>query len=110
MGVPLKLQKLCKCQECQSLELHRKFRLQIGMFIQNYMYCDCSFRERSIPVVRETWLVDSIEKQEAQPLDAYEVVADLAPYGKGVPWDKQDPGEEAIESISAEVIELICIQ
>ncbi|WVZ02428.1 hypothetical protein V8G54_023234 [Vigna mungo] len=59
--------------------------------------------ERGIPVVREAWLVDSIEKQEPQPLEAYDIVSDLSVDGKGIPWDKQDPGEEAIESLSAEL-------
>ncbi|GLU19202.1 hypothetical protein SLE2022_354640 [Rubroshorea leprosula] len=59
--------------------------------------------ERGIPVVSEAWLIDSIEKQEAQPLAAYDVVSDLAVDGKGIPWDKQDPGEEALESLSAEI-------
>lgn len=51
----------------------------------------------------EAWLIDSVEKQEAQPLEAYDVVTDLSVEGKGIPWDKQDPSEEAIESLSAEV-------
>ncbi|KAJ1440675.1 WGR domain [Sesbania bispinosa] len=59
--------------------------------------------ERGIPVVREAWLTDSIEKQEPQPLEAYDLVSDLSVAGKGIPWDKQDPGEEAIESLSAEL-------
>ncbi|XP_031400623.1 protein ADP-ribosyltransferase PARP3 isoform X2 [Punica granatum] len=59
--------------------------------------------ERGIPVVRETWLLDSIEKQEAQPMQAYDVLSDLAVEGRGIPWDKQDPSEEALESISAEL-------
>ncbi|CAJ2654664.1 protein ADP-ribosyltransferase PARP3 [Trifolium pratense] len=59
--------------------------------------------ERSIPVVREAWLTDSIEKQEPQPLEAYDLASDLSVAGKGIPWDKQDPGEEAIESLSAEL-------
>ncbi|ESW04414.1 hypothetical protein PHAVU_011G093100 [Phaseolus vulgaris] len=59
--------------------------------------------ERGIPVVREAWLVDSIEKQEPQPLEAYDLASDLSVYGKGIPQDKQDPGEEAIESLSAEL-------
>ncbi|KAM0939701.1 putative NAD(+) ADP-ribosyltransferase [Dioscorea sansibarensis] len=59
--------------------------------------------ESGIPVVSEKWLVDSIEKERAQPLDAYDVVSDLAPEGKGVPWDKQDPSEEALESLTAEL-------
>lgn len=34
-------------------------------------------RERGIRVVSEAWLVDSIQKKEAQPLEAYDVVSDL---------------------------------
>ncbi|VVA32957.1 Hypothetical predicted protein [Prunus dulcis] len=59
--------------------------------------------ERGIPVVSEAWLKDSIEKQEPQPLEAYDIVTDLAPDGKGIPWDKMDPSEEALESLSAEL-------
>ncbi|XP_027083757.1 protein ADP-ribosyltransferase PARP3 isoform X2 [Coffea arabica] len=59
--------------------------------------------ETGIPVVREEWLIDSIEKKEAQPLDAYDIVSDLAVGGKGIPLDKQDPSEEAIETIAAEL-------
>lgn len=33
----------------------------------------------------------------------YDIVTDLAPDGKGIPWDKMDPSEEALESLSAEV-------
>ncbi|KAL1188616.1 Protein ADP-ribosyltransferase PARP3 [Cardamine amara subsp. amara] len=59
--------------------------------------------ERGLPVVSEAWLIDSIEKQEAQPLEAYDVVSDLSVEGKGIQWDKQDTSEEAIESLSAEL-------
>ncbi|XP_073004270.1 protein ADP-ribosyltransferase PARP3 [Typha latifolia] len=59
--------------------------------------------ETNIPVVREAWLVDSIQKREAQPLEAYDVVSDLAPEGRGIPWGKQDPSEEALESLMAEI-------
>ncbi|XP_065868519.1 protein ADP-ribosyltransferase PARP3 isoform X2 [Euphorbia lathyris] len=59
--------------------------------------------ERSIPIVSEDWLLDSIEKQEPQPMEAYDMVSDLAVDGKGIPWDKQDPSEEAIESLSAQL-------
>lgn len=61
-------------------------------------------RERDIPVVSEAWLIDSIQKQEAQPFDAYDVVSDLAPEGRGIPQDKQDTSEEALESLTAEVL------
>lgn len=60
-------------------------------------------RERNIPAVREAWLVDSIERKTPQPLEAYDVLTDLAPGGRGIPWDKQDQGEEAAESFSSEV-------
>ncbi|GAB2242449.1 hypothetical protein Droror1_Dr00019224 [Drosera rotundifolia] len=59
--------------------------------------------ERGVPVVREAWLIDSIKKQEVQSLDAYDCVSDLRVYGRGIPWDKQDPNGEALESISAEL-------
>ncbi|KAK9122771.1 hypothetical protein Sjap_012373 [Stephania japonica] len=59
--------------------------------------------ERGIPVVREAWLLDSIVKHEPQPFEAYDVVWDLTVDGKGIPWDKQDPSEEALESLSAEI-------
>ncbi|KAL1098222.1 hypothetical protein V6Z11_D05G086100 [Gossypium hirsutum] len=59
--------------------------------------------ERGVRVVSEAWLLDSIEKQEAQPLEAYDIVTDLAVDGKGIPWDKQVPEEHAIESLSAEL-------
>ncbi|KAL4591713.1 hypothetical protein LXL04_004684 [Taraxacum kok-saghyz] len=59
--------------------------------------------ERGIPVVREAWLNDSIEKQDPQPMDAYDVVSDLAVDGKGIPWDMQDPSQEALESLNAQI-------
>ncbi|KZV30383.1 poly [ADP-ribose] polymerase [Dorcoceras hygrometricum] len=58
--------------------------------------------ERGIPVVREAWLSDSIEKKEPQPLGAYDVVSDLVVGGGGIPLDKQDASEEALETITAE--------
>uniref|UniRef100_A0A2N9ITZ2 Poly [ADP-ribose] polymerase n=1 Tax=Fagus sylvatica TaxID=28930 RepID=A0A2N9ITZ2_FAGSY len=51
----------------------------------------------------EAWLADSIQKKEAQPLEAYDIVSDLAVEGKGIPWDQQDPSDEALESLSAEL-------
>jgi hypothetical protein len=59
-----------------------------------------SLIEAGMPVVREEWLLDSIEKQEPQPMEADDV-SDLFVEGKGIPWDKQYP--EAPKSISAEV-------
>ncbi|KAH6773045.1 poly ADP-ribose polymerase 3 [Perilla frutescens var. frutescens] len=59
--------------------------------------------ERGIPIVREAWLRDSIEKKEAQALDAYDIVSDLAVGGRGIPLYQQDPSEEAFETITSEV-------
>ncbi|KAK3016483.1 hypothetical protein RJ639_005445 [Escallonia herrerae] len=59
--------------------------------------------ERGIPVAREEWLIDSTEKKQAQPLDAYDIVSDLVVEGRGISWDKQDPSEEALESLTAEL-------
>ncbi|KAL7595726.1 hypothetical protein Lser_V15G28797 [Lactuca serriola] len=59
--------------------------------------------ERGIAVVREAWLNDSIEKDEPQPLDAYDVVSDLAVDGKEIQWDMQDRSQEALESLNAEI-------
>ncbi|KAI4340457.1 hypothetical protein MLD38_025289 [Melastoma candidum] len=59
--------------------------------------------ERGVQVVREQWLLDCIERQELQPLSAYDMLSDLAVEGRGIPWDKQDPGEEALESLTAEI-------
>ncbi|XP_057534102.1 protein ADP-ribosyltransferase PARP3 isoform X1 [Amaranthus tricolor] len=59
--------------------------------------------ERGIPVVREAWLIDCIDKQELQPLESYDCISDRSAYGKGIPWDKQDSSEEAIESLTAEL-------
>ena len=54
-------------------------------------------------MVREAWLIDCIDKQELQPLESYDCISDRSAYGKGIPWDKQDSSEEAIESLTAEV-------
>lgn len=63
-------------------------------------------REGGIPVVSEGWFVDSIKKKEPQPLEAYDIASDLLVKGKGIPWDKQDPSEEALESLMTEVCPL----
>lgn len=60
-------------------------------------------REKGIPVVREAWLSDSIEKEQAQPLDAYDVTSDIAVDGRGIPLDKMDPSAEALETVTAKV-------
>ncbi|KAK6119857.1 hypothetical protein DH2020_046404 [Rehmannia glutinosa] len=59
--------------------------------------------ERGIPIVREAWLSDSIEKKELQSLDSYDIVNDLAVDGKKIPLYEQDASEEALETITAEL-------
>ncbi|KAM7272601.1 hypothetical protein ACFE04_027264 [Oxalis oulophora] len=59
--------------------------------------------ETGIPIVSEAWLSDCIEKKEALPMDAYDVASDLAVDGKGIPLDKMDPSEEAVETLMAEL-------
>ncbi|KAK4339208.1 hypothetical protein RND71_040670 [Anisodus tanguticus] len=59
--------------------------------------------EKGVPVVREAWLSDSIKKEKAQPLDAYDIVSDIAVEGKGIPLDKMDPSAEALETIRSEL-------
>ncbi|KAL6967028.1 Poly [ADP-ribose] polymerase 3 [Sarracenia purpurea var. burkii] len=55
------------------------------------MFC----RERSIPVVSEAWLIDSIEKREAQPLAFYDISSELVEEGRVVLSIKLDePNEE----------------
>uniref|UniRef100_A0A0D9VGM2 Poly [ADP-ribose] polymerase n=1 Tax=Leersia perrieri TaxID=77586 RepID=A0A0D9VGM2_9ORYZ len=59
--------------------------------------------ERGTPVVSENWIVDSIQKKQRQPLDAYDIASDVVPEGRGLPMSKLDPTEEAIETLAAEV-------
>ncbi|XP_073133427.1 protein ADP-ribosyltransferase PARP3-like [Henckelia pumila] len=59
--------------------------------------------ERGIPVVGECWLSYSIEKREAQPLDAYDVLSNLVLAGRDVLLDKQDVKERALETITAQL-------
>ncbi|CAN1277915.1 Protein ADP-ribosyltransferase PARP3 [Linum perenne] len=41
--------------------------------------------------------------QEAQPLEAYDIMSDIAVDGKGIPWDKQDPTHQALDSLTAQL-------
>lgn len=61
-------------------------------------------RERGIPVVREAWLTDSIEKKQAETLDAYDIASDIAVEGKGLALDQQDSSVVALETLTAEVL------
>lgn len=76
--------------------------IQYGGWFLN-VYNGQLFREMGIPVVREAWLIDSIERKEAQPLEAYDIASDIAVAGRGIPLDKMDESEEARETITAEV-------
>ncbi|KAL9171429.1 hypothetical protein ABFS82_04G208100 [Erythranthe guttata] len=59
--------------------------------------------EKGIPIVREAWLSDSIEKKKPQPLDEYDVISDITVAGRDIPLYHQDPTEEALETITAEL-------
>ncbi|KAL6506461.1 Poly [ADP-ribose] polymerase 3 [Orobanche gracilis] len=59
--------------------------------------------EKGIPIVREAWLSDSIEKNENMPLDTYDVVSDLAVDAHRIPLYHQDASVEALETITAEL-------
>ncbi|KAJ8551988.1 hypothetical protein K7X08_028431 [Anisodus acutangulus] len=59
--------------------------------------------ERGIPVVREAWLADSIEKKQAQALDTYDVASDIAGEGKGIVLDQQDYSVVALETVASEL-------
>lgn len=74
--------------------------LKVSSWISCYTF-DC--REMGIPVVSEAWLIESLQKKEKQPLEAYDVVSDLVPEGRGIAWDKQESSEESLESLTAEV-------
>ncbi|CAM6092715.1 unnamed protein product [Calypogeia fissa] len=50
-----------------------------------------------VPICRESWLNDSIEKMEAQPLAAYNFDE------KAIPWDMLHPEDEAAEALVAEL-------
>jgi poly [ADP-ribose] polymerase len=53
-------------------------------------------RELGVPVVRETWLNDCIEKMEYLPVDPYRI-ADV----DDIPWDKRRSDEEAEVAVRA---------
>lgn len=54
--------------------------------------------------MREAWLTDSIEKRQAEMLDAYDIASDVAVEGKGVALDQQDSSVVALETLTAEVL------
>ncbi|GFZ20322.1 poly ADP-ribose polymerase 3 [Actinidia rufa] len=49
--------------------------------------------ERGIQIVSEDWLIDSIEKMEAQPLEDYDISRDLVVEAKAILGDKDDQAE-----------------
>uniref|UniRef100_A0A1S4AKM5 Poly [ADP-ribose] polymerase n=1 Tax=Nicotiana tabacum TaxID=4097 RepID=A0A1S4AKM5_TOBAC len=94
---------------CKAIAEHLSIKQMREILEANGQYSSCDDDavvprwERSIPVVREAWLSDSIEKEQAQPLDAYDIASDIAVEGRGIPLDKMDPSEEALETITAEL-------
>ncbi|KAI5019580.1 hypothetical protein ZWY2020_044468 [Hordeum vulgare] len=65
--------------------------------------CVVAFPAERDKGVSENWIVDSIQKKEAQPLAAYDIVSDVVPEGRGLPLDKLDPSEEAIMTLAAQL-------
>ncbi|CAN4119488.1 unnamed protein product [Withania somnifera] len=59
--------------------------------------------ESGIPVVREAWLTDSIEKKQAQSLDEYDIASDFAVGMKGAALDQQASSIAALETVTAEL-------
>ena len=59
-------------------------------------------REKNIPIVKEQWITDCIEKKTCLPLEAYDMAGEL-PGDNDIPWDKKLPEQEAAESLMAEV-------
>ncbi|KAF3787313.1 putative poly ADP-ribose polymerase 3 [Nymphaea thermarum] len=85
---------LCACSSMS-------FRVHVSAgIVACCSYCQL---EMGIPVVSESWMIDSLQKKEQQPLEAYDVASDLAPEGRGIAWDKQEPSEEALESLATEL-------
>jgi hypothetical protein len=51
--------------------------------------------------------VDTIQNNEVQPLEFYDMKPHLAPNARGQPWDTPDPVDESIESLVGEVLLLM---
>lgn len=60
-------------------------------------------REANVPIVSEQWLIDSIQNNEVQPLDFYDMKPCLVPAARGIAWDTPDPVDESVESLVGEV-------
>lgn len=104
------LRKLLK--QCKSFQYTVKFLLKIlHQFSRQYfvyLRLDTGLRdiyvcrEKNIPIVKEQWITDCIEKKTSLPLEAYDMAAEL-PGDHDVPWDKKLPEQEAAVSLMAEV-------
>ncbi|KAG0566014.1 hypothetical protein KC19_7G031700 [Ceratodon purpureus] len=58
--------------------------------------------EKGLPIVKEEWITDCIKKKELLPLETYDLSKNM-PGESDIPWDKRPPGEEAAESLMAEL-------
>lgn len=52
----------------------------------------------------EQWLIDTIQNNEVQPLDFYDMKPYLVPDARGIAWDTPDPVDESVESLVGEVL------
>ncbi|KAL2610633.1 hypothetical protein R1flu_029206 [Riccia fluitans] len=59
--------------------------------------------ELGIPLCREKWLEDSIEKKRPLPLHSYNITGQIEGKGDDIPWDQRDPEEEAAVALMAEL-------
>ncbi|KAF3320751.1 poly [Carex littledalei] len=59
--------------------------------------------EANVPIVSEQWLIDSIQNNEVQPLDFYDMKPYLVPAARGIAWDTPDPVDVSVESLVGEI-------
>ncbi|KAL3681230.1 hypothetical protein R1sor_024186 [Riccia sorocarpa] len=59
--------------------------------------------ELGIPLCREKWLEDSIEKGRALPLHSYNISGQIEGKGDEIPWDQRKPEDEASIALMAEL-------
>ncbi|KAL2620807.1 hypothetical protein R1flu_001012 [Riccia fluitans] len=59
--------------------------------------------ELRIPLCREKWLEDSIEKKKALPLHSYNIAGQVEGKEDDIPWDQREPEEEVAVASMAEL-------
>ncbi|KAJ4753316.1 Poly [ADP-ribose] polymerase [Rhynchospora pubera] len=59
--------------------------------------------EMNVPIVSEQWLVDTLQNNEVQPLEFYDMKPYLVPDARGIAWDTPYPVDESMESLVGEI-------